>query len=338
MADTMVRMRGTRSGLKPAHFVFLPAVLLALSSCSRGEIVLVAIDEAFGAARPGLSEAFSGPWPGGPGPLRLFLGLNEAPGRVLSEIERAAAAGKRPKAVIASPYIAAGLCDETGPIRSLGSTGLVALEWPRPPLPGLSYAKTDPRPAYAAAGRAAGAFIAALGEAGGKLGCGVVYLESPSRPQEALDAFSSSFVEASRGAPLLVRRIEGQDGKREEADLNAEANSAVKEILSSDVRVIFVAAGSASPAALVAASRPGIAVGADLPGRALLPGLSFRIRPDDEALAAAALRIARDSGSGRALHLEVPSILEAGPSSAAFKAGGEELGAFIAQARDKKGR
>ncbi len=330
-------MHGTRPG---RLFALLSPILacLALASCSRGAPILVALDEAFVAARPELAAGLSKLRALGRRTVFIQPGLGEGPGRVLVEMDRLGSGGERPAALIASPYLAAGLCDEKGPISSLGQTALIAVEWPRPALEGLSEIRTLATPAYEAAGRASGSFIAALAASGGKLACGVVYLESPARPSEALEAFSRAFREASNGAALLVRKLEGGRAKDEDGDLRQQAETAVTGLLESDVRVIFIAAGQATATALAAAARPGIALGADQGGLLPLTGLAFRIRPDEAALAREAARMAlraRESSPGRA---EVPSILETEPGAKALKAGGRGLDYFIARARGENGR
>ena len=71
------------------------------------------------------------------------------------------------------------------------------------------------------------------------------------------------------------------------APISAEraAQDAVAELLGSDIRVLFVALGSASGAAIEAAARPGVAIGADFPSTDPPATRGFRITPDDRGLA-----------------------------------------------------
>src|SRR5208337_2900585 len=112
--------------------------------------------------------------------------------------------------------------------------------------------------------------------------------------------------------------------------------TAVTELLGSDIRVLFVAVGSASGAAIEAAARPGLAIGVDSPAREPLIALAFRIYPDDTAIARAlagdreAIRDkGQDDAPNRAMGpvaaiggaaTEIPSLLVAGPAAAKIRA------------------
>jgi len=313
--------------------LFVVAVILGsllLASCGKKGLVIVALDEAFAAARPGLARELSA----GPGPAYrddyLQLKLSERPGRVLERLEAARAAGENPVALVASPLIAAAL---PGPWRqggseesSLGGALLLLPERrdaesaPRAAAPGtaapdaarsaaFAEATTDPAPAYAAAGRAAGAFIASIAaEEGGVPACGVLYLDAPSRPRRALRAFAEAYAAASSSGSLLVRELSPSE------DEENQAESAVRELLSADIRLLFVALGSGSPAAIRAAAKPGLVVGADYPGPEPPASLAFRVRPDEEGLAEslwAKLPGARAAAEGNPERSAVPALAEA---------------------------
>jgi hypothetical protein len=301
----------------------LAAILasLIITSCGRKGLVLVALDEAFAAVRPGLARELSG----GPGAayrsVYLQPRLSERPGAILGEIEAAKAKGENPIALVASPLLAAAL---PGPWRrggleesSLGGL-LMLLPEPRiaesPPSSSLARsvafaeAVTDPVPAYAAAGRAAGGFIASIAaQEGGVPACGLIYLEAPSRPRRALQAFAESFAAASGSGSPLVRELPPSD------DAENQAEAAVRELFSADIRVLFIALGGGGPAAIRAAAKPGLVVGADYPGPEPPANLTFRVRPDESALAAAlwaALPGARSAPAGKMPRTAVPALVE----------------------------
>jgi len=323
-------MGGVRRLMKT--YLIIPAAILGslfLASCGRKGLVIVALDDAFAAARPGLARELSA----GPDPAYrceyLPLQLSERPGRVLERLEAARAAGENPVALVASPLVAASL---PGPWRggaeesSLGGALLLLPErrsaesahdavaaGAAPAQEAAASAAfvealTDPVPAYAAAGRAAGTFIASIAaEEGGVPACGVLYLEAPSRPRRALRAFAEAYAAASGSGSPLIRELSPSE------DEENQAESAVRELLGADIRLIFVALGSGGPAAIRAASEPGLVVGADYPGPEPPASLSFRVRPDEKGLAAslwASLPGARKAAEGSRALEAVPALIE----------------------------
>lgn len=294
-----------------ARLALLPALALLLSSCGSRGTILVYLDEAFAAARPDLARELEA----GPGPFSGYrvetrrLKLSESPGAALEALDSLRADGGKPVALVASPLLAAAL---PGPWRlpgteesSIGELLLLAPEWrggaagpelgqasPSGRGPSFARAASDPRPAYAAAGAAAGAYIASLGSRGGAPSGAILFREAPSRPRAALEAFASAFEGASGGLRPLVRELPPS----EEADSEAEA--AVRELLEADIRFLFVALGEGRSAAIRAAARPGLALGADDPGPEDRPGLAFRLRPDDRGIAASLWSALPGAGNG----------------------------------------
>jgi hypothetical protein len=318
------------------------ALLLApaiLGSCAPGlgrAQAVVALDEAFSAARPGLAERLEGLDPLGWGvkgllspPLVSRVALNEGGGKAL---DAAIAEEKKrggPVALLASPLLAKAIVQ--GGTWS-GDPPLVVPEWSGPELPGLSTARTDPLPAYRTAGAAAGAFIAELARLGGEPSCGILFSEAPSRPRAALSAFAEAYAEASEGRQLHVREL---------AEAGPElAEAATKELLGSDIRVLFVALGPSAGAALRAATRPGLALGADFYPPEWPPSLAFRIHPDEKALALALEAEARDLRGAEKGHSRlVPALVTAGAAARRLVAGTRDFGAFLeyAAAADASG-
>jgi hypothetical protein len=348
-------------------FLALPlaASALLLASCARGGFAqpgppraVVAIDEAFEAARPALAQRLAGSRAFGDGPFGLFGGplvvrvaLSEGAGKALESAIAESGRSGRKVALIASPLIAGAIA--RGGSWS-GSPALLVPEWRGPPFPGLASASTDPLPAYAAAGAAAGAFVAALAREGGSPSCGVLFSESPSRPRTALAAFASAYAEASEGRPLYVRELdegagpgpavaggppqpaEGQAGQSPAA----AAAAAARELLGEDIRVLFVALGSSAGAAITAAASPGLAIGADFPAPEPPQSLAFRILPDDESIALALERrraaMGREAGSSKAASQPMPEAAEAvpallvpGPGAASARAGKRDFASFL---------
>lgn len=316
-------------------------LLIPLASCGRKGTVLVALDEAFSAARPGLArELGDRPWPGyrvRALPLRLL----EGPGKVLDELRAEDGREGPVVALIASPLLAAAL---PGPWREpgaeescVGKTALLVPEWraepPAAPLGapgrgGYALAATDATTAYRAAGAAAGGYLASLRAAeggGGAPACAALFLESPSRPRAALEAFARAYEDASGGAPLLVRELAPSD------DEKAQAEAAVRELLGSDLRLLFVAIGGGGSAAVGAARRPGLLIGGDFPGPEIPDGIAFCVRPDDRGIAKA-LRGALSRDLSKGASIAVPARIEAMP--AGRDSGRKALAPFLRAAAD----
>jgi hypothetical protein len=334
---------------------------------------VVALDEAFAAARPSLAAKLQAGSLFGRGsaglimrdlmvPVALSEGAGKALDAALAESERSGESA----VLVASPLIAKAIVTNG---TWAGIPPLLVPEWHGETLsgeaahdavtPGLWTAVTDPVPAYGAAGAASGAFIAFLANEGGTPSCGILFSEAPSRPRAALTSFASAYADASEGRPLFVRVLgeegstssndafssSGKSGAQSEA---SAARAAVTELLGSDIRVLFVALGSASGAAIEAAARPGLAIGADSCAREPSIALAFRIYPDDTAIARAlagdreVLRDKnREDAPNRAMEsvaaiggaeTEIPSLLVAGPAATKIRAGRLDFAHFLSLA------
>jgi hypothetical protein len=267
--------------------------------------------------------------------------LDESAGKAL---DLAQAEGKRSGKrvfLVTSPLVAKAI---VGGQSWAGDPALLVPEWLGNSVDGLTSAATNPVPAYAAAGEAAGAFISALAQESGQPSCGVVYSESPSRPRAAMSAFAEAYSNASDGKPLYVREISetAPSGSGSVAVPSDAAASAVKELLGSDIRVLFVALGSSSSAAVDAAQRPGLAIGTDSVSSAA-SSLAFSILPNDEGLAeaiAAAQKQLRRSGPsvGQGATVSVPALLIAGPAARTLRAGKEDFASFLAATLSRRKR
>ncbi len=324
------------------------AAATSLSGCSflhpRSASLVVALDEAFAEARPGLASTLDRLRVPGFESSRLRIGLRESPAIVIDKLRRLAREN-RPTVLVASPLLASALFaesrgDAAALPAGLGAIPLISPEWTRAPAQGLTLIETDELGAYRAAGRACGEYIAAIKRSsGGEPACGLVFSPSASRPSSELEAFAEAYGAASGGAPLLIRDL---DSGRSPQDAEADAQAAVEKLLASDLRVLFAAAGGSTLAVLGAATYPDLILGAELPDSDSLPDLAFRIAPDDRALgravaAAAELRL-RDSRprspeEAAEAPILVPARLIAGPAGDRHTAGGRSFSSFMEDSR-----
>lgn len=342
---------------------------------------IVALDEAFAASRPDLAARLQDSRIFGSGPAGLFgrakvltVALSDGAGKALD----AALAEERKSGascvLVTSPLIAKAIL-AGGTWK--GDPSLLVPEWHSAaidsetsgPIPGFWSVTTDPVPAYATAGAAAGAFIAALAKERGSPSCGILFSEAPSRPRAALAAFAAAYAEASGGLPLKVRELRENAGAAnplprasgpqpsgpqsgpptaaapQPISTERAAQDAVAELLGSDIRVLFVALGSASGAAIEAAARPGVAIGADFPSTDPPASLAFRITPDDRGLAESLARegkvlLGRSraapnlvGGSGAT---SVPALLIAGPAASTARAAKRDFAYFLSAAARRR--
>jgi hypothetical protein len=332
------RPSGPSSSARAAAFL---AVALFLASCSGRPRPIVALDEAFAAARPGLAALLQddGSWDAGPfgrlgKPLVLPVSLGESPAKALDAANAELKRGGSATAIVASPLVAKALVE--GGSWS-GDPLLLVPEWRGGALPGLRSIGSDPLPAYRAAGSAAGAYIASLAGSGGSPSCGILYSEAPTRPRAALAAFEEAYALASKGGPLQVRELEEEEsppeatGSAPHASADGGAEAAVAELLGADLRLLFVALGRDAGAAIRAAARPGLAIGADFPYPEAPPSLAFKIAPDEAATAKAIVSElrGRSLGSAGASSEAIPALLVAGAQASSIRAGGSDFRSLV---------
>jgi len=262
------------------------------------------------------------------------------PEELVGEARKAgfAAVGQGRGAIVTSPLLAAALVAgekalglggsmaEGGGIQALGGLGLVVPEWQGGPLPQVTPVNTEPSKAFESAGRAAGAFIAALRRSGQASATGgLLFRETPSRGREALEAFSRGFLAAAGVEPAIEVL-----GKGETMD---ESVASVGRLLAVDLRIVLVATGRDARAACKALDRPGLAVGIESPDPADWPRSAFAIVPDDRGLAQAAIAAAERLGKApgsRLGDIGVPALLLAYPGAGSFPAGDADLGRLLA--------
>jgi len=338
----------------------LLAAVAALASCAEAGKArpVVVLDEAFVAAYPELAaslrspSAFAGPLGslfGGAEPASIIT-MTQSPGLAL-DAARKAETGKPGSAIlVTSPLIASGLIG--GGVWK-GEPRILVPEWRGEGAPGLIAAYGDPIPAYRTVGTALGSYIARLAGDGGSPSCGILFSEGPSRPREALEAFALAYSAASGGRFPLIRELafpatgsETASGEAQAASTGKEVPSdgnnpeeAVADMLGADIRVLFIALGPDTIAAIRAAARSGLALGADYSDPAASPSLAFRVIPDwDRMVKSLAGRAAQPQGGEAGAAIAVPALVEILGSASMFKAGGRGLGAFIGDARPKSAR
>ena len=337
---------GRREGLprRPALLslaLALAVAALCLGGCRRNSAPVL-LDEAFVAARPGLASSFRSLQGGvlGKGGAYAEIGLARGPEELVGEARKAgfAAVGQGRGAIVTSPLLAAALVAgekalglggsmaEGGGIQALGGLGLVVPEWQGGPLPQVTPVNTEPSKAFESAGRAAGAFIAALRRSGQASATGgLLFRETPSRGREALEAYSRGFLAAAGVEPAIEVL-----GKGETMD---ESVASVGRLLAVDLRIVLVATGRDARAACKALDRPGLAVGIESPDPADWPRSAFAIVPDDRGLAQAAIAAAERLGKApgsRLGDIGVPALLLAYPGAGSFPAGDADLGRLLA--------
>jgi len=355
---------GRAPGLAPkAAVLLLSCAFLSclLPSCGPRRRVLVGLDEAFAAARPELARRLSRLSTSRP----AAVGLSEGPSRLYEAARAAGVAGpgaSGPRVLVASPLLAAALSGSAagfGP-GGAGAEGLldgalvVAAEWQGPLPEGLLGVSTDYEPAYRAAGRAAGAYVAFLRAAGAAEATGaILFSESAVRPRVLGEAFAEAF-EAEAGFPPLSPPLPPAPpagAAAPQAGPEAEADAALQALLGSDLRILFVAAGPGSAGLCARAARPGLALGAAAPLSGC-PEACFSVEPDEAALARAVEDLARGAGlaasrspqGGAARPAQdgagdtvsrlvlVPALLGRARSAEGFRAGESSLAALLRRA------
>ena len=328
----------------------------------------VILDEAFALAHPGLAASFRriGRPLLGPQGFYAEVPLSRGSDGLLSE---AARAGYKPGktsqrgALILSPLFAASLSSgesalaESGNpgtrgvsgLRALGGARLVVPDWLGAAPPWLTPVVVDWPSAFHAAGRSAGAYVAALKKAGQPTAtCGLLFAATLQRGDEAVDAFVSGFEDTSGGDLPVIERLAGlgegggsaetggkaghANGGGVQGDKGAALDAAVARLLAADIRIVLVAAGSATVDASIRLARAGMALGIESSRLSDRPAADFGIFSDDEAMAARCQALALDDRPrGPARSERVPALVGYAPSAEAFTAGDANLAKLLAR-------
>jgi hypothetical protein len=351
---------------KGKHGALLLFLIPILFSCTNPKATraVVVLDEAFVAAYPDLStaiqEAQSFPGslavrPFGTAQVRV-LSLSQGAGFALDAVKEAKVRSGGRIVLVTSPLIASALVQGDA---WRGEPPLVVPEWPNKAVAGLSAVKTDPIPAYSAAGAAFGAYIAALAGDGSSPLCGILFSEGPGRPRAALEAFARAFDRSSGGRRLLVRELGSRAGAQDEkigdslsetpitdASLREKSGvigpeEAVKEMLGSDIRALFIGLGSETVTAINSAIRPALALAAEYTEPLPPESVVFRIVPDRRAIVGAIAREVssfKEREAGLGTIVSVPARIEIEKRAAGFRAGGRSLDFYIREAMKKQAR
>lgn len=297
-------------------------LVLGLVSCAPRRELIIALDAAYAATRPGFAASLAALRPRGVRLRYLELPLSDGPSTLAALLREE----KTPAlALAASPLIVRALLEGEerqgggDSVSLLNGAPLVALEWPLASDSALIVLESDPLPAYRAAGLSLGAQVAAL-RAAGETGAegAIIWREGRGRSAAAFGAFVDSFTEAA-GFPPLTQLLEPSDEE------NA-AERAVRSLLELDLRALLVAAGTGSAQALRSAAGPDRSIGVVSSDSSYGPEVAFRIEADDEALAQALLKIVTGEAGDRR---PVPYRIRILPPAREFEAGGLSLEARL---------
>lgn len=297
--------------------VWLLLGLISLASCGlfgASPAPLVILDEAFVSSRPGLARE-----------LRLAAGarnyhmvtLQEGPGRLIDLAKAAGYAGTPPtRALVTSPLLAQALAREDGALKALpgdrpragdllgiaalGGAPLVVPAYLGQALDPIRGVLSDSQGAYAAAGRACGAYIASLA-GGSKEGAAILYRAGRTEDEEGARAFAAAY-RGVTGSDPLVERI---------PDEGEEAG--IARLQEKDLAVVLVGPGLSLGLAMSKLARPGLALGLvlddQIPGFPPGGGPAFCIQADLRAMARLTVEEARGLSLASALPRRVPALL-----------------------------
>ncbi|HUX36642.1 MAG TPA: hypothetical protein VMV44_01950 [Rectinemataceae bacterium] len=322
-------MRGTFG--RGILIAFASLILLGLASLAfvyrpRAEIV-VAIDSAFAAIRPGLvAKAAERHVLGN----RLDLILVPEDKAVPTLLQALATKKLHPRAIAASPLVARALVEGAARNNAQPPAPVISLDWsPAPeggaaspaasilsdPLPGARKLGSILARAVALVARGSSAASPVSPPAEG----GLVWESGPARSDTEREAFAEGWTAEAGSPPFALDLQPGQ----------ANSDGLLRQTFAMDLRAVFIDAGDFTPMALdLAAGKVGIIAfasgAADEVARAW-PSASLALVPDDAAFAAFLRSPACLALKGR--H-GIPSVIRILPAAAALP--GIDLGALIA--------
>ncbi len=297
------------AGLGIAAFVYRP----------RTEIV-VAIDAAFAAIRPGLVARCGTFDPFGNRLTLILVPVDNAPSTLLRELQTRKL---HPRVIAASPLLARALVEGAARNNSAPPAPVIALEWapgaapssfspagstqplapsgapplPPPPLqqggaaaaPAFPTASilSDPLPAARRLGTLLGSIVADLRKGSPRLGPAstsatgaIVWEAGPGRPDSERTAFEESWTAAAGLDPLELNLAQN----------DPNADSLLRGLFSNDIRALFVDAGDLTPAALNQADGKitvvAFASGAATDAAKAWPQAALALEPDEAAIVA----------------------------------------------------
>lgn len=289
-------------------------ILGGFSACGRSSSPLVVLDEAFVAARPGLAREFRREV----GSKRYaVIPLDLGPSLVLDMAKkRGYGLPEGPKTLVTSPLLALALAEGdrelrelSGPslpgsglqaggagIEALGGAILIVPDYSGPGRDAILGVGRDSREAYAAAGRACGAYIASLG-ARARPGATGAILFRAGQDSEGIQAF----VEAYRGLVGVAPLAEGLEASEDGA---VDEEGAVGRLLGKDLALVLVGPGLRLGLVLPRLARPGLALGLafedEVPAFPPGQGPAFCIAGDNQGLARLVLARAKPGAKDEA--------------------------------------
>ncbi|MDA8411356.1 MAG: hypothetical protein M0001_13335 [Treponema sp.] len=290
-------MKGRGLGLVFGLIAVAALGALAFVNRPRTEIV-VAMDQAFEAMRPGLVARFRAFDPLGNRLTYLSLPVDNAPSTLLHELEKRRL---RPQAIVASPLVARALVEGAARNNAQPPAPVIALEWsagsgqnspglPAPigPIPSPTASiLSDPVPAARRLGRALGSVIADLRRGSPRLGAptasavgAIIWESGPERPEAERRALEETWT-AAAGDPPLELVLQPND---------PNSDSQLRDLFSKDIRALFVDAGSYGPEALDQADGKitiiAAASGAARAASDAWPHAALALEPDEAAIVA----------------------------------------------------
>lgn len=293
--------------------------VLAFVYRPRTEIV-VAIDTAFAAIRPGLVARCRTFDPFGNRLTLILVPVDNAPSTLLSELQTRKL---HPRAIAASPLVARALVEGAARNNSAPPAPVIALEWspqaatssmapdgsapplapsgatPPPSAPlqrgdassSLAFPTasilSDPLPAARRLGTLLGSIVAdlrrgtpLLGPASPSATGAIVWEGGPDRPDAERKAFEESWTAAAGLNPLELTLAQG----------DPNADSLLRGLFSNDIRALFVDAGALTPTALNQADGKvtvvAFASGAATDAAQAWPHAALALEPDEAAIVA----------------------------------------------------
>lgn len=326
------RGRRGRSGLPPKSLGIagIPAALALAAVCAAAWAAL-SLGGGTRAASVYLDEAFVAAWPGLAGELEAearpgryaTISLDEGPGRLL-DLAKAAGYGREggAGALVTSPLLAMALASgetelrglpggsaQDGEKRGIGGLGgafLVVPAYQGPQKDYLFSVQSDSREAYAAAGRACGAYIAGLGPGEtGRTGA-ILYRAGRTEDEEGARAFVEAYGASAGMAPQVERLEPGANGEIDE-------EGGIRRLLALDLGLLLVGPGLRLNLVLPRLARPDLALGLVLgdmvpdfpPGQAP----DFWICSDAPGLATRVMATARRARSLAPGPIRLPALL-----------------------------
>ena len=286
----------------------------------------MAFDPAFVAIRPDLVEALKAPTLFGNRFVWLKLPMENAPSKVLESL---GTRKRQPDAIVASPLVARGLVEGAARNGARPPGPLVALEWKAQASASGGVALTissDPLPAYRLVGQLFGGLLDDYrrgstwsGSPAPAATAALVFLSGPSRPQEALEAFTAGFSSATSFPPAV--EVVGDE------EFGSGSPNVIRRLLAGDLKAILLATGPSTSEGLLLLKEPGKVIGFASyqvkAAAATWPAASFVIHHDDAAIAAA---LRRPIKAGGQVLLEIPWRLDLLPGADSLASRALDLG------------